>query len=171
MEKFYCYILKSDSNKTYNGYTVNPKRRVRQHNQEIKGGAKYTKKYTGWQMYVLITGFPDSSNALQCEWRIKHPNNRTFYKTKKYNSVEGRIIGLSEVLKLNKWTNQSTKLNSESNFTVFILKEYSHLLTDLPANITVKSVDRILDFEEEIIINSEPKKVDNENSCNPTIDT
>lgn len=146
MEKFYCYILKNDTNKTYNGYTVNPKRRVRQHNQEIKGGAKYTKKYNGWEMYVLITGFPDSANALQCEWKIKHPNNKTYYKNKKYNSVEGRIIGLSEVLKQDKWTNNSTKLNSESNFTVWIKKEYSHLLIDLPNNITVIPVENILDI-------------------------
>lgn len=37
--KHYWYILKNnddnDRNKTYNGYTVNPKRRIRQHNQEI----------------------------------------------------------------------------------------------------------------------------------------
>ena len=43
--KFYCYIIanndcnsKSSSNRqrTYNGYTVNLKRRLRQHNGEIK---------------------------------------------------------------------------------------------------------------------------------------
>jgi len=149
MEKFYCYILKNndikDLNKTYNGFTNKPERRIRQHNQEIKGGARYTKKFgnKSWEMYVLITGFPDNVNALQCEWKIKHPNNKTYYKTKKYNSVAGRIVGLSEVLKQDKWTNQSTKLNADSQFTVWIIKEFAHLLTDLPNNITVIPVDSI----------------------------
>jgi len=39
----YCYFLRSQ-NLTYNGYTVDLKRRLRQHNREIKGGAKYTSR-------------------------------------------------------------------------------------------------------------------------------
>ena len=36
--KYYVYLLKSTvSNRTYVGYTVNIKRRLRQHNGEIKG--------------------------------------------------------------------------------------------------------------------------------------
>ena len=71
----YCYILRNsyepDKNRTYNGYTVNPSKRIRQHNQEIKGGAIYTKSWgnKSWEIYVLITGFPDHHNALQCEWK------------------------------------------------------------------------------------------------------
>lgn len=38
-----CYILvKNVDHKTYNGYTNNPTRRLRQHNGLIQGGAKYT---------------------------------------------------------------------------------------------------------------------------------
>ena len=33
----YCYFLRSE-NRTYNGYTVDLKRRLRQHNGELKGG-------------------------------------------------------------------------------------------------------------------------------------
>ena len=33
-----CYILYNQNGLTYNGYTVNFKRRIRQHNGEIKGG-------------------------------------------------------------------------------------------------------------------------------------
>ena len=44
---WYCYILRNSSEKygklTYNGSTNNPYRRLRQHNQEIVGGARYTK--------------------------------------------------------------------------------------------------------------------------------
>ena len=86
MEKgdFYCYILKNSQNRrTYNGFTVKPKRRIRQHNQELVGGAKYTKKWGNkdWEIYALVTGFPDKINALQCEWRIKHPNNKSEFPT------------------------------------------------------------------------------------------
>ena len=40
---YLVYILKSD-NLSYVGMTNDFFRRFRQHNQEIKGGAKYTKK-------------------------------------------------------------------------------------------------------------------------------
>jgi len=149
MTKYYCYILKnSDNNRTYNGFTVNPKRRLRQHNQEIVGGAKYTKKHgnKNWEMYVLITGFPDEINALQAEWRIKHPDGRR-KRPVKYSSPAGRIKGLSEVLRLKQWTKQSTILNDSLKLTVWIKREFEHLLTDLPTNIKIVPVD-IINFEE-----------------------
>ena len=40
---YYCYFLYNVSNKkNYIGITNNVTRRLRQHNKEIKGGAKYT---------------------------------------------------------------------------------------------------------------------------------
>jgi predicted GIY-YIG superfamily endonuclease len=161
----YCYILKNNDpkykNRTYNGYTNNPKQRIRQHNQEICGGAKYTKKFgqrsnlltlrtnksgdKNWQMYVLISGFPTKQNALQCEWKIKHPDNKR-KRSKKYNSPAGRVIGLNEVLKLNRWTNNST-INNTFTINIFITKEYEHLLlTYMKPNIIVHVVDSI-DFD------------------------
>lgn len=144
----YCYILKNSfdphSNRTYNGYTNNPSRRIRQHNGEIKGGAKYTKKYgnCSWEIYAIVKGFPDNINALQCEWRIKHPNNRRRL-SRKYCSPRGRIVGLNEVLKLEQWTNNSTINNEELTLTVWITAEYSNLLTDLPENVTINILDKI----------------------------
>src|SRR5580692_510150 len=94
----YCYILRNhhepDKNRTYNGYTTNPAHRIRQHNQEIKGGARYTKKYgeKTWEIYVLLKGFPDIHNAQQCEWRIKHPARKRI-RPARYNKPDGRIIG------------------------------------------------------------------------------
>ena len=45
-EQWYCYILRNKqpqySHLTYNGSTNNPYRRLRQHNEEISGGAVYT---------------------------------------------------------------------------------------------------------------------------------
>lgn len=65
------YILASLCWKyTYVGYTVNFARRLRQHNREIKGGAKSTAGRK-WQMILQITGLPDKHHALSLEWHLK----------------------------------------------------------------------------------------------------
>lgn len=146
---YYCYILRTDyypdRNKTYNGFTTRPKNRVRQHNQEITGGARYTKMNGNkqWSMYVLIKGYPDNKSALQSEWKIKKVGGKR-RRPAKFCGPEGRIRGLNEVLKLNRWTGNSTKDNSDSQFTVWIETGYAHLLTDLPTNITVIVTDDVL---------------------------
>ena len=73
---FYVYLLLSTSNKnTYVGATIDVNRRLRQHNREIKGGAKATtsrvSKGESWRRICYISGFPDWSSALQFEWRWK----------------------------------------------------------------------------------------------------
>lgn len=147
MSVWYCYILRSHNpkfkNRTYNGMTNNPKRRIRQHNEEIKGGAKATRGKGEWEIYALLTGFPDKINCFQCEWRIKHPTNQR-KRPSKYNRPKGRIKGLNEVLHSDKWTVNSTIPINEMNLTLWIIKEYTELLVDLPPNITVHSVDKIV---------------------------
>ncbi len=72
-----CYILKSlVSNRIYVGYTVNLPRRIRQHNGEIAGGAKKTKKWRPWIPLCHIRGFYDESTALRFEYRLQHPKSR-----------------------------------------------------------------------------------------------
>ena len=39
---YFVYIVKCADNTLYTGYATDIKRRMRQHNGEIKGGAKYT---------------------------------------------------------------------------------------------------------------------------------
>ena len=58
-------------NKTYVGATVNPNRRLRQHNCEITGGARATKGRR-WQRRFLVGGFADERAALRFEWRWKY---------------------------------------------------------------------------------------------------
>ncbi len=147
-KKHYCYILRNlhlpDINRTYNGYTVNPKRRIRQHNQELVGGAIYTKKWGSklWEIYALIKGFPDQINALQCEWKIKHPAKKKI-RPCKYNTPSGRVIGLNEVLHLDKWTSSSTYNNKDLNLEIYIINEFATLLQNLPDNIKIYPVDHI----------------------------
>lgn len=57
--------------KTYVGATVNPDRRLRQHNGEISGGARATSGRK-WRRRYLIGGFSDERAALRFEWRWKY---------------------------------------------------------------------------------------------------
>lgn len=142
MGEWYCYILKNDTNfKTYNGSTNDMKRRLRQHNGELTGGAEFTKKYgSNWQIYFLMSGFPDHINCLQAEWKIRYPTGKK-PRPNKYNSIEGRIKGINDILNLSKWTSNSTVINSTVNYRIWIVKEYAHLLNNYPSNITVNILD------------------------------
>lgn len=76
--KFYAvYLLTSLSPRfkrsSYIGFTVNPRRRIRQHNGEIGSGAWRTKKRRPWEMVICIYGFPTNVAALQFEWAWQHP--------------------------------------------------------------------------------------------------
>jgi predicted GIY-YIG superfamily endonuclease len=69
-----CYILRSDiADKTYIGYTVDFSRRIRQHNGEIVGGAKKTRRWRPWKPICVIEGFYENSSALRFEYRLQHP--------------------------------------------------------------------------------------------------
>jgi predicted GIY-YIG superfamily endonuclease len=141
---WYCYILTNtterDKNRTYIGYTNNIERRIRQHNQELVGGARYTHKFgnKSWEIYALVYGLPNKINALSLEWKLKHPDGKR-RSASKYNGPNGRIIGLSEILKMDKWTNNSTILNDTMNLSVLINEKYAHLIEDIPTNIDVVS--------------------------------
>ena len=75
--KHYCYILWNNARThTYAGYTVNPKRRLRQHNGELVGGAKYTSKFGPWSFaFIVSCDTWDNHKALSFEWHLK-PHSR-----------------------------------------------------------------------------------------------
>lgn len=69
---WFCYMLvRADGRRTYVGATVDPNRRLRQHNGELAGGARATKGGV-WRRAYLIGGFTDERDALRFEWRWKY---------------------------------------------------------------------------------------------------
>jgi len=143
---WYCYILRNRNPKyahlSYNGSTNNPKRRLRQHNEENVGGAKYTHgRGGGWEIYALLTGFPDHKNALSCEWRIKHTNGKPGKRPSNHCGVIGRIVALNDILKLEHWTKQCTVNNKDLHLSLYLAEDVMKYIniSDLPDNITVLS--------------------------------
>ena len=60
------YLI-TNGTRTYVGCTTNPARRLRQHNREIKGGARATLIGAGnWKMVLHVEGFGNKSSA--CRW-------------------------------------------------------------------------------------------------------
>jgi structure-specific endonuclease subunit SLX1 len=64
-------LASKDGRKTYVGATINPDRRLRQHNGEIAGGARATKGRS-WTRRFLVGGFVGEKAALRFEWRWKY---------------------------------------------------------------------------------------------------
>jgi predicted GIY-YIG superfamily endonuclease len=97
----YCYILYNNANmRTYVGYTVDPVRRLRQHNGYLVGGARYTKQCKGeWSFLAVITCPTFTSHlGLSLEWHIKR--NRHI-KHNRHNGPSGRITSLLNTLTFN----------------------------------------------------------------------
>ncbi|KAJ9685562.1 hypothetical protein PVL29_017558 [Vitis rotundifolia] len=57
--------------KTYVGVTTNFSRRLKQHNGELKGGAKASRTGRPWVCACIIQGFKDKSEACQFESKWK----------------------------------------------------------------------------------------------------
>ena len=103
--KYYCYFLGQHNNwtgQTYNGYTVNLSRRLRQHNGEIKGGAwATTAKDKGvWSFIAALTSdsWASVSRAMACEWNCRYPTRKK-PRPKIFAGAKGRIDSLVEIFK------------------------------------------------------------------------
>ena len=83
-------LANEGSNKTYVGATVDPVRRLRQHNGQIGGGAKATRGLV-WHRVALVAGFPDERAALQFEWAWKWRSRQLGAKGR---GIKGRLEAL-----------------------------------------------------------------------------
>lgn len=72
---YFVYLLYNTlNNRTYLGVTNNLNRRIRQHNGEISGGARYTKNFKGdgkWEYFLNISNLT-KSEALSIERTAKN---------------------------------------------------------------------------------------------------
>tara|TARA_R110002020_G_scaffold215479_3_gene422734 strand:+ start:197 stop:601 length:405 start_codon:yes stop_codon:yes gene_type:complete len=121
-------------------------RRLRQHNEEIKGGAKATHGKGGaWEICTMLSGFPDHINALSCEWRMKCPSGRPGKREHKYQGVKGRVSSLNEILPLQRWTGKCIVENMDFKFKLHIMRDVVEYLdlNKIPTNIEVVIVDTI----------------------------
>jgi predicted GIY-YIG superfamily endonuclease len=104
-DKWYCYLLINDmNNSSYVGVTKNIHRRLRQHNREISGGAKATiGKH--WRRVCYIDNFPNSTAALQFEWKWKNLTKKIWNIT--HNVLNRRLEALIRLGNLDKPTEKA----------------------------------------------------------------
>lgn len=100
-ENWYVYLI-SNKRYSYVGATNDTNQRIRKHNGEISGGAKYTKsKGPGWTYVCIISGFKDKINALRFEWAFKNQ------APKKAHGLKNRVNKLVSLTWKEKWTESS----------------------------------------------------------------
>jgi len=136
MQEDYVYIIEGINNNTnktkyYIGYTNNPYNRIRQHNRDIKGGAKATANYT-WKYVGLIFNIEDNIEGLQIEWRLKHA-------TKKYNIVD-RINAFLEYLENNNKVSSKSEILDHKLFFSLHSKLYNKLNKKIWSNIIIEDI-------------------------------
>ena len=101
MDGWSCYIIENRGY-TYVGVSNNVEKRLRAHNGEISGGAKYTtSKGGGWKHICIIHGFPTKIESMQFEWALKHipPRNA--------GGIKNRIKKLVFLLNKERWTSKA----------------------------------------------------------------
>ena len=120
----FVYLLVCSDDSTYVGATVNLDRRLRQHNQEIKGGAKRTtskvNKGKTWKRVCYISEFPDWSATLQFEWRWKQISRK--YSANLF-PLERRMLALKELLHLPQSTSKAIPYKAWANKPIIHLEE------------------------------------------------
>ena len=115
----FVYFIESTSGSTYIGATVNLDKRIRQHNKEIKGGAKATsmKVEQGevWKYICYVENFPNYNEALKFEWRWKQISRLIQKSNTKINPREKRFEALKKLLNLDRSTSKAIPYNEWEN--------------------------------------------------------
>ena len=112
------YIIQS-GNLSYIGMTNDFFKRWKQHNNILKGGAKYTSRYgDSWTPLCIIDGFQTKSEAMQCEWKLK--------RVKGYHNRLKNVASLLQNAK--QWTSKSPLIQSQ-NLNVYVVNQYKSYFT------------------------------------------
>ena len=116
-EKEWFFYIIQNGPCTYAGVSPDPVRRLRQHNGEIKGGAKYTtSKGPGWKHVCIVSGFQTKIQSMQFEWAVKHQ------KPRNVGGIDARLKKLNEVMLKERWTSKSP-LSADVPLTVEYIEE------------------------------------------------
>ena len=140
MSQFYCYFLgqtnaPNGQGQTYNGYTNNLSRRLRQHNGIIKGGAFATRGKGPWE-FIAIFSSKEWTNirAMQVEWLCRYPTRKKPRPTI-YAGAKGRIQSLIEICQ-----------RIEEPVSLYVIEKYYEdaIALNLPSHITLcKLIDNL----------------------------
>ncbi|XP_009790868.1 uncharacterized protein LOC107777740 [Nicotiana tabacum] len=129
IKSLWCVYLILSTNppiKTYVGVTTNFSRRLKQHNGEIKGGAKASRSGRPWICACLIRGFEGRSEACAFESKWKQVSRRLPRKRKTTEEQKPEDNGSSVLLQ-----HRHAALNR-----VQCLIDCSHLNIDWKSNIS-----------------------------------
>jgi predicted GIY-YIG superfamily endonuclease len=139
IKKHHVYILFDENKNTYVGYTVNPERRIKQHNRVLVGGAKFTSRHSirsgdpwHWKFLMVVHCSEFTYNsALSFEWSMKYPTNK---RPQPFKTPEARINALPLVFR-------NPKFSHLHFFVELCEHKYMHLLNNALEgvdNVTIK---------------------------------
>ena len=88
MNNWWVYVIQSQAPRTnrrgqalpgffYVGSTTDFRRRLKQHNGELKGGGRYTAKHRPWKPAALYGPYVDRREAFKAEMALKHSKRGT----------------------------------------------------------------------------------------------
>lgn len=140
---YYVYWIVSGRS-SYIGATVDPERRLRQHNQLLVGGAKRTKGKL-WHFHCVVSGFKTWKQALMYEWCFK-------YHSRHCRGIESRQLALEKIMLKERWTSRSP-LASEVPLTYqYSPTEYGMPPDELPSPKVKKVTQKTKPIEKKKIL-------------------
>lgn len=132
---YYCYVI-TNGKRTYNGFTNNLLRRLRQHNGELIGGARATSGKGPWRYVCVLTCETWTPQAaLSMEWHIKYPTNKR-PRPKHYEGPQGRLQSLPLAIF------NSKKPHAE--YFLYVSEEYAAAIPPLPDNVLIMDMETLI---------------------------
>ena len=132
MTAYYVYWIVSDTHRSYIGATIDPRRRLRQHNSELVGGARRTRGGL-WHFQCIVSGFRTWKEALQAEWAFK-------YHSRHCRGIPSRQSAIERVLAMPRWTSNSPPASEVPLVVEYEPTNYGHPPETLPSATSAKPV-------------------------------